>query len=117
MRTQITGRHMELTPILRDYVQGKVVNLDRYFHNIIDIKVIFDSTRDTRFDVEVVVSLPRNNVFAIKSDGKNAIEAFDTALDKVERKLSNFKERVNWRLDKTTRRIVREIKRGENLNQ
>ncbi len=115
MRTQITARHMELTPILREYVEGKTANLDRYFHNIIDVKVIFESIKVVRFTSEIVVSLPRNNVFVIKSEGKNAIEAFDTALVKMERKLSNFKERFNWRTDKSTRRIVREIKRGEHF--
>ena len=39
MNLNLTGRHVEITPAMRDYVSAKIVKIKRHFDNIIDINV------------------------------------------------------------------------------
>jgi putative sigma-54 modulation protein len=40
MNVTITGRHLEITPSLREYAEKKIQKLERYFHQFIDAHVI-----------------------------------------------------------------------------
>lgn len=103
---------MEIVPALKEYVDDKIDRMSRYFNNITETKIIFEMGKGSTFTAELIASLPRNNVFVVKTSGTTATEAFDMAIDKMERKLRNFKERLSSSTDKATRRIIREIKRG-----
>jgi len=40
MNLTISGHHLELTPAIREYVQGKLERIKRHFDHVIDIAVI-----------------------------------------------------------------------------
>jgi putative sigma-54 modulation protein len=40
MNLTISGHHLELTPAIREYVQGKLERVKRHFDHVIDIAVI-----------------------------------------------------------------------------
>ena len=42
MNITVTGRHMEITDVMRDYALEKVSRLTRYFENIQRIEVVFN---------------------------------------------------------------------------
>ena len=39
MNLQISGRHLEVTPAIHDYVAGKIERTIRHFDNVIDVNV------------------------------------------------------------------------------
>jgi putative sigma-54 modulation protein len=40
MNLNITGRHLEITPAIRDYVNGKFGKIKRHFDHVIDMNII-----------------------------------------------------------------------------
>ncbi|MEK7811383.1 MAG: ribosome-associated translation inhibitor RaiA, partial [Pseudomonadota bacterium] len=40
MNLNLTGRHLEITPAIRNHVIGKLDKVKRHFDNVIDINVI-----------------------------------------------------------------------------
>ncbi|MEY3265439.1 MAG: hypothetical protein RL717_2916 [Pseudomonadota bacterium] len=40
MNLTISGHHLELTPAIREYVQGKLERIKRHFDHVIDVAVI-----------------------------------------------------------------------------
>nr|MCX3323611.1 ribosome-associated translation inhibitor RaiA [Bacillus paranthracis] len=46
MNIQITGRHVEVTDSIKNYVNEKVGKVEHYFDNITSTKVILDVEKD-----------------------------------------------------------------------
>ena len=40
MNLNLTGRHVEITPAIRDYVISKLARINRHFDHVIDVNVI-----------------------------------------------------------------------------
>ena len=40
MNLHLTGRHVEITPAIRDYVTSKLARINRHFDHVIDVNVI-----------------------------------------------------------------------------
>ena len=40
MNLHLTGRHLEITPAIRDYATGKIGKIKRHFDNVIDVNII-----------------------------------------------------------------------------
>src|SRR6185503_16496920 len=53
----ITGRHVEITPAIRDYVVGKLERINRHFEHMIDVNVIMTVQKlDQRIEANVHLS-------------------------------------------------------------
>ena len=39
MNLHLTGRHLEITPAIRDYATGKIGKIKRHFDNVIDVNI------------------------------------------------------------------------------
>ena len=40
MNLHLTGRHLEITPAIRDYATGKFGKIKRHFDHVIDVNII-----------------------------------------------------------------------------
>ncbi len=45
MNLSITGRHLEVTPAIREYVLNKLARVARHFDNVIDTQVMLSVER------------------------------------------------------------------------
>ena len=90
------GRNLEITDAMRSYAEDKLDKLDRFFENIVDVKVIMSynhkSGGGTPARVEVQLNVPHGIVRA-EEDGVDTYAAVDLVLDKLERQLKRFKGR------------------------
>lgn len=112
MIVQVTGRHLGTSEALKEYVTTKIGRLDKVWHNITKVEVIFDTIKDGHYESKIIVSLPRNHTIVCSEREKTLTAAFDLAMGSVERQLTDFKEKLRGKGERAreTRRFLRKMK-------
>lgn len=91
MNLQLTGRHLEITPAMREYVQSKLVRIRSHFDHVIDVKVTM-SVEKLAQKVEATLHVPGNDLHAECID-ENMYSAIDMLTDKLDRQVLKHKEK------------------------
>jgi putative sigma-54 modulation protein len=94
MKISVTGRHMDVTDVMREYALEKAEKLTKYFENIQRVEIILNPEKEGRFSAELVVHAPRGSVLVVHAVQMTATAAVDTALDKMERHLTKLKDKL-----------------------
>ncbi|MDH4129668.1 MAG: ribosome-associated translation inhibitor RaiA, partial [Spirochaetota bacterium] len=68
MEITITGRHLEVTPSLKEYVQKKTEKIKYYFEHIINVNVILEVRKLFHIAEVTVVSDERKFFCEVKSN-------------------------------------------------
>lgn len=96
---EITGRNMEITDRLDDYVTKKVSKLDRYLNDIDEAHVELSYAKSARnaADRQVAQLTIRGKGFILRSEERadDIYAALDTALDKMQRRIERYKGKRN----------------------
>ena len=92
----ISGRHMEVTEALKAYADQKAGKLTKYFDRIQEIEVILDASKDST-RVEMIVNAEHNAMFIAHHDQGDAYACIDGCVEKLERQLTDHKERFRNR--------------------
>ncbi len=92
MQIQITGRHLEVTPALKSFVEEKMAKLKHHFDHILDVQVVLHVEKDKHF-CEAKLSVPGDDIVA-KSEGENMYAAIDMLQDKLDRQIMKKKEKL-----------------------
>ncbi len=93
---KLTGRNVDVTDALRDYVESKLTRLDRFNDHITDARVtlmvrdVRDADRRNR--VEVQINVP-NGILRAEENHADMYAAIDRASEVLERQLRKFKTR------------------------
>ena len=93
MEITITGRHVEMTPALKDYAQERADKLLRYFDGITKIAVTLSADSD-RLTAEMVISARKNLTLIGEVEHRDLYAAIDIVTDKMERQLTKQKEKI-----------------------
>ena len=96
MEITITGRHMDITPAIREYASEKVSKLPRYYDRVQSIEVIAQKT-DRHQEIEIIVHVDRSDPFVCKTTGSDLYACIDEAVEKLERRLTDHKDRLRNR--------------------
>ena len=96
MIVTISGRHMEVTEALKNYAEQKAGKLNRYYDRIQEIEVIFDASKDGT-SVEMIVNAEHNAMFIAHHGEGDAYACIDGCVDKLERQLTDHKEKFRNR--------------------
>lgn len=93
---KLTGRNVDVTDALRDYVESKLTRLERFNDHITDARVTL-TVRDVRDvnrrnRIEVQVNVP-NGVVRAEEHHADMYAAIDRAGDVLERQLRKYKTR------------------------
>ncbi len=91
MNLNLTGRHLEITPAIRDYVQGKLGKVKRHFDHVIDINVILSVDKLVQ-KAEASVHLSGKAIHAETQDA-NLYAAIDALIDSLDRQVLKHKEK------------------------
>ena len=94
MKITVTGRHMDMTEVLKKYAISKSERLTHYFDHLSRAEVVFAPEKDGRFSAEIIVHAPRHTTLVVHAQEKSATAAFDLALEKVERQLARLKDKL-----------------------
>lgn len=92
MQVLITGRHMEMTEALQDYVKSKVERVGKYLENIKEADVIL-SVEKYRHSAEVTI---KANGITINGEEETAdmYSSIDLVMEKIERQVKKYKEKI-----------------------
>lgn len=92
MNLSITGRHLEVTPAIREYVLNKMARVSRHFDNVIDTQVILSIDR-LKHNAEVTMRLRGKDIHCEAVD-ENLYAAIDLLADKTDRQVIKYKTKV-----------------------
>ena len=92
MHILVTGRHVEVTDEVREYVQTKAGRLTKHYDRIHEIEVILDHESE-QFSAEVIVHADRKHTFVARGTGPDTFALVDEIVMKLERQLTKHKEK------------------------
>jgi len=95
MNLHLTGRHLEITPAIRDYVNEKFGKIKRHFDQVIDMNIIL-SVEKLKQKAEATIHISGKNLF-VECDDDNLYAAIDTLVDKLDRQVMKHKEKLSAR--------------------
>ncbi|MCC7145525.1 MAG: ribosome-associated translation inhibitor RaiA [Phycisphaeraceae bacterium] len=96
MEVTISGRHLEITEPIREYAAGKMAKLPRYYDRLQAVQVVAEKN-EHQFMVEVRVQADRHDPFIAKESGTDLYACIDATVDKLERQLTDHKDRLRNR--------------------
>ena len=109
MNIEITARHFDLTPELKEHVEKEIAGLTRYFENIISSEVILDVEK-YRQSAEIKARVYKD-VITAKADSDDMYASIEKAIDKVKGQLKKYKGKLkDKRPDEITETVERATK-------
>ncbi len=92
MQKNITARHFDLTPEMKERCDAEIEGLTRYFENIISADLVLDTERHLRIaDLKVKVY---NTTLSGKGDTDDMYNSISQAVDKVKTQLLKHKGKL-----------------------
>ena len=92
MILNITGRHFEIADKIRAFIDQKAQKLSKYSSKIVEVKVIIEPNIHI-YDVEAIVTAKHIDIYG-HGEADDVYSSIDLALKKVERQLSQIKDKV-----------------------
>ncbi|MDQ7779821.1 MAG: ribosome-associated translation inhibitor RaiA [Planctomycetota bacterium] len=93
MNVTITGRHLRITDDMKDYARDRAERMSKYFERIKKIEVVLSAEGD-HYTAEIIVACVRGMVLVGHVRDYKMAAAVDLVVDKLERQLTRFKERL-----------------------
>ncbi|MBI4569583.1 MAG: ribosome-associated translation inhibitor RaiA [Planctomycetes bacterium] len=93
MKIDISSRNHKVSESTKEYAAEKVSRLSRYFEGVHKCEVILQEEAN-RNRVELIVSAALGNTFVAHEAHEDMYAAIDLALDKMEKQLRRFKEKL-----------------------
>ncbi len=91
MNLNVTGRHVEVTPAIREYVVNKLDRIIRHFDNVTSVSVIL-SVEKLNQKAEVTMNVRGKSIF-VESTDADLYAAIDTMTDKLDRQVIKYKQK------------------------
>ena len=76
MQIRVTGRHVEVTDEVRDYITDKASKLPRYYDRIHEIEVVLDHESE-QFTAEMIVRAGQKHTFIASETGPDTFALID----------------------------------------
>ena len=92
MQLHITGRHIEVTAAIHDYVHEKFSRISRHFDQVLNIDVILE-VQKLEHKAEATLHVSGNHIFA-DATSNDMYAAIDALTDKLDRQLLKHKEKI-----------------------
>jgi putative sigma-54 modulation protein len=115
MDIRITARHFDLDPGLREYIEEKVSHLSHYFDRVDEAHIVLDA--EGRRMIACVTVHASRAVISSEQEAADMRSAFDLSLDKVERQIRRYKERIRNRKGGEPTAGVAEMSAGASIEQ
>ncbi len=91
MNLNLTGRHLEITPAIRQHVTEKVAKIKNHFDNVIDVDIVL-SVDKLKQKAEANVHISGKTVF-VECEDSNLYVAIDSMVEKLDRQILKHKEK------------------------
>jgi len=91
MNLIITGKHIEITNALREYIKNKFIKIMNHFDHVIDAKFTL-SVEKLNNIVDATIHLPHLDINA-RSIDLDMYQAIDSVINKIDRQVLKYKEK------------------------
>ncbi len=108
MQVNITGRHIELTEPLKAYVHEKLQHLKHSFDHVVDVQVVL-SVEKIRQRCEITIHASGITIHG-SEETEDMYASIDGAVDKLNRQLKRYRQKLKRHQSNHSRREGREIK-------
>jgi putative sigma-54 modulation protein len=92
MNLQISGRHLEITPALHEYMTEKIERVIRHFDHVIEVNAVL-SVEKLKQKAEATVHLSGKDIY-VESIEEDLYAAIDTLADKLDRQVQKHKQKL-----------------------
>lgn len=103
MHVVVTGRNIDLTPSLKEYLTDKLQRAQKHFNHPLEIQALLSVAKNPSIannqTAEVTIKL-NGNIIRGEESSENMYNSIDLVADKIERQLRKFKTR-HWQRKKT----------------
>jgi putative sigma-54 modulation protein len=117
MQVTTTFRHMEQSDALKSYAEEKLERVAKYIDAPINAQVYFAVEKKIRHIVEIVITAKGVNTKAAEATN-DMYAAVDAVIDKIERQLKRYKEKIKAHKpngDERGRQISKKIVQAESI--
>jgi len=83
MEITVTGRHVEITPPIREYAEAKAGKMTKYFDRVSMIEVVAEKRDPRHFDVELIAHVDHHEHFVAHGTGADLYACTHDASDKM----------------------------------
>ena len=97
MEIKVSGRHIDVTAAIREHASQKLLKLPRFFDRIQQMSVVIDRVDHNQHAVEIIVEAEHAEPFLAGESGPDLYACIDEAVRKLERQLSDHKDRLRNR--------------------
>ncbi len=94
MEITVSGKHIEITEPIRAYATEKANKLTKYFDQIRSVEVLADKSSNNHFEIEMIVHVGHHDPFIAHATGEDLYATIDQTQDKLERQLTDHKQKV-----------------------
>ena len=97
MRIDVIGRHFDVSDAIKVYAESKANKLTKYFSGLQQITVTISkigSHHTNEYDVELVLDVEKHDDFVSHAKHADTYAAIDLVVEKGERQLRDFKEKL-----------------------
>ncbi len=94
MQITVSGKHLEITDPIRAYAQEKAGKLAKYYDHIQSVEVIADKSQGSQYEIEMIVHVGRHDPFIATTRGEDLYATIDQTQSKLERQLTDHKQKV-----------------------
>ncbi len=97
MELQITGKNIEISPEVRQYIERKLDKLGRHLHKIMEAKVEISEqkTKSPQQHFVVQVTIDSNGtLFRSQERGENMLSAIDKVVEIMDRRIKRYKGKL-----------------------
>jgi len=93
MQINLTGHHIEITDSLRDFVNEKMIRIERHFDKVSNAHVILTVEDNVRHKAEATIHLSGHDIYADSTEDDMYV-AIDRLVDKLDRQVKKHKEKL-----------------------
>lgn len=95
MEITIAGRHMPITEPIEQHAREKAGKLSRYYDRLSKLEIVAEKAEDGRsYKVEFIAHIDGQDHLISHSAGDDLYGAIELAVQKMERQLTDLKEKV-----------------------
>ena len=118
MQINVTFRHMETSEPVRNYVEEKLPKVKKYIEEPVEAQVVLSVAKKIRHKAEVILTA-KGIVIKAKEETADMYAAIDGMLDKLDRQLKRYKDKIKKHkpLSGRERRVERTIYTAESIDE
>ncbi len=93
MQTNISAKHLQLTPAIEDYIHKKSDRIRKHFDRVQGIYVVLQK-EPQGYRVEVKTDVEKHDDFVANANDEDLYACIDLCIDRAIRQITDWKDRI-----------------------